>query len=120
MRTNSAKKAVDTPKNKGGRPPKQIDLNQVKQLAALQCTDSEICSVLGVSQDTFARRKADPEFAQAIVDGKEMGKVSLRRMQWNMAKGNATLLIWLGKNYLNQRDSFDDESRDKDPLPWVD
>lgn len=120
MRSNSEKKASETPRNKVGRPPKQIDLNQVKQLAALQCTDVEICSVLGVSVDTFARRKADPDFAEAISAGKEMGKVSLRRMQWNLAKGNAALLIFLGKNYLSQRDKPEDEGGDKDPLPWVD
>lgn len=118
MRTIPTKKAEDATKNKGGRPPKQIDLNQVKQLAALQCTDSEIRSVLGVSKDTFIRRKADPEFAQAIADGKEMGKVSLRRMQWNLAKNSTAMLIFMGKNYLNQRDKPEDEGGDKEPLPW--
>lgn len=107
MRTNSAKKAVDTPKNKGGRPPKQIDLDQVKQLAALQCTDWEICSVLGISQDTFARRKADPEFAQMMEQGKAMGKLSLRRAHFKLAQTNPAVHIFACKNWLGMSDKVD-------------
>jgi hypothetical protein len=33
------------------------------------------------------------------------GKTSLRRYQWKLAEsGNATMLIWLGKQYLDQAD----------------
>jgi hypothetical protein len=31
--------------------------------------------------------------------------MSLRRMQWQAAEnGNPTMLVWLGKQYLNQKD----------------
>ena len=33
------------------------------------------------------------------------GRMSLRRMQWSAAEnGNSTMLVWLGKQYLNQKD----------------
>jgi len=37
-----------------------------------------------------------------------MGKMSIRRLQFEKAKeGNTTMLIWLGKQYLGQTDKAD-------------
>lgn len=36
--------------------------------------------------------------------GKEEGRASLRRYQFDMAKKNPTMSIWLGKQYLGQQD----------------
>ena len=36
-----------------------------------------------------------------------MGKISLRRKQWQLAEKSASMAIWLGKQYLNQRDNVD-------------
>ena len=36
--------------------------------------------------------------------GRENGKVSLRRMQFLQARKSAAMAIWLGKQYLGQRD----------------
>ena len=38
---------------------------------------------------------------------REKGKISLRRYQWELAKKNATMAIWLGKQFLGQRDNVD-------------
>lgn len=47
-----------------------------------------------------------------------MGRVSLRRSQWQAAqKGNAALLIWLGKQYLNQKDKSLQEHSGVDGKP---
>ena len=102
--TNKAAKPADTPKRGRGRPPKELDIDLVKKLAEIQCTDQEIAAVCGVSIDTIARRKANPEFAQALEDGKLIGKQSLRRIQWNLAQTNASMAIFMGKNYLGQTD----------------
>ena len=40
---------------------------------------------------------------------KEGGKIALRRYQLQQAEKNPTMAIWLGKQYLGQRDSFPDE-----------
>lgn len=42
------------------------------------------------------------------------GKISLRRKQFRMAESNAAMAIWLGKQYLGQKDkselSLEDET----------
>jgi len=94
-----------------GRPRIEIDYKQVEQLAAMQCTDEEIAAVLGVERSSISKRKkADKEFFTAYKKGKERGKASLRRMQFKAAEGgNATMLIWLGKQYLDQSDKTQQE-----------
>lgn len=81
------------------RPKKQIDREQVEKLAALQCTLQEVAAFFDVDASTISRR-----FAKEMAKGKEMGKMSLRRKQWKLADTNASVAIFLGKNYLNQRD----------------
>jgi hypothetical protein len=82
------------------RPRKEINPAQVKQLAAIQCSYAEMAAVLGCDESTLTRR-----FAQVIKEGRETGKMSIKRKQYEIAmKGNCTMLIWLGKNILGQRD----------------
>jgi hypothetical protein len=84
-----------------GRPLKKIDPKQVEELAAIQCSYAEMAAVLDCNPSTLQRR-----FAQAIEKGRERGKSSLKRAQWNKAvnDGNPTMLIWLGKQHLGQSD----------------
>lgn len=79
----------------------ELDERQIKELASIQCTQKEIAAVMGCSVDTIADR-----YTEIINEGRESGKSSLRRAQWKKAvtEGNAALLIWLGKHYLEQRD----------------
>ena len=95
-------------KNRGGRPKKRIDFELVDRLCAIQCTGEEIASVLNVSYDTLERRvkeKFGVSFADYFEEKRGKGRVSLRRMQWKKAeKGDTTMLIWLGKQYLKQTD----------------
>jgi hypothetical protein len=92
---------------KRGRKPIEIDYAKAEKLAAIMCTQSEIASVLGVS---LALLEHDPEFIRIHKKGMEQGKASLRRMQYGAASnGNATMLIWLGKQHLGQRDKQDIE-----------
>lgn len=80
------------------RPLKEIDLDQVKRLAAIQCSYAEMAAVLGCNESTLTRR-----FAQAIKEGREQGRMSLKRKQYEVAMGgNVTMLIWLGKQHLEQ------------------
>lgn len=88
------------------RPKKDIDPEQVRKLAAIQCTTAEMAAVLGCSSDTLERR-----FAAIIKEGRETGKMSLKRKQYEIAMGgNTAMLIWLGKNILGQRDTFPEEN----------
>ena len=87
----------------------ELDSAKVEALAALQCTFDEIASGLGISTDTLDRRRTEePEIADAIKRGREEGKRSLRRLQYTSAKeGNITMQIWLGKQWLEQKDKHE-------------
>ena len=102
-------------KPKRGRPKKHVDLELVEKLAHIQCTYSEIASTLGVSVDTLTRNK---DFAATYKRGAESGRKSLRRMQFESAnKGNITMQIWLGKQYLAQSDYVTKENHEVPPSP---
>ncbi len=90
-----------------GRPQTQIDQTQFEKLCALQCTLDEIAGFFNCSEDTIERwckRTYKKRFAEIFKEKRELGKISLRRMQWNLAKRSAPMAIFLGKNYLGQRD----------------
>lgn len=81
-------------------PRKKIDVEQVRKLAAIHCTNEEIASIVGCSKDTLERR-----CAAILKDGRAAGKMSLKRKQYELAmSGNVTMLIWLGKILLGQRE----------------
>ena len=98
-------------KNKGGRPKKVIDYTTLERLCHLQCTGEECAAVLGISYETLnTRLKDDGEggFLEYNKRHGQSGKASLRRLQWKVAeKGNTSMLIWLGKQYLGQSDKKD-------------
>jgi hypothetical protein len=108
-------------KREPGRPPKDIDWELVKKLAQIACTDEEIAAIVGVSHETLVRRKREPEIAEMILQARSKGKASLRRIQYQLAEnGNAAMAIFLGKNWLGQRDKVEDQPVDLGPLPWTD
>jgi hypothetical protein len=90
-------------KAKLGRPPLKIDPEQVKTLAAIQCTMIEMGHVLKCSVDHLERH-----FADVIKEARTQGVMSVKRKQYELAmKGDKTMLIWFGKNYCGQRDRHD-------------
>ena len=96
-----------------GRPRVEVNWDIVDEMCAIDCTGPEICAVLRVSEDTMTRRaKSDhgTTFAEYIAKKRLTGNVSLRRSQWMLAhSGNATMLIWLGKNRLGQTDKIEQD-----------
>lgn len=95
------------------RPLIEINYKTVDNLCAIQCTGEEIASVLNIDYDTLAsavKRDFHVSFSDYIEQKRKTGKSSLRRSQWKVAdSGNPTMLIWLGKQYLGQRDKHDVE-----------
>lgn len=95
---------------KTGRPPKLVVtdelLTQIQGLARIQCTQREAAAVLRVDRDTFGLFLRSHEKArEAWETGLESGKASLRRLQFkNAENGNATMQIWLGKQWIDQKD----------------
>jgi hypothetical protein len=93
----------------GGRPRVEIDLGLVERSAQIGCTNDEIVALLGIGRSTFYDRlKDDPELQEVIDRGRAVGRATLRRMQWQAAEnGNPTMLIWLGKQMLDQKDKVE-------------
>ncbi len=89
---------------KVGRPKFIIDYELVEKLANIMCTQKEIATILGCSTDTLFR---DAKFSDIYKKGIETGKSSLRRTQFKIAENNASMAIFLGKVYLNQRENID-------------
>ena len=96
-----------------GRPKKEIDYDMVEKLANIQCTQEEIASFLGVSVRTLQR---DEEFCRIYKKGQENGKMSLRRIQYKLAEKNTAMAIFLGKQYLGQRDNVEVQSSQLDKV----
>ena len=87
---------------KMGRPKKQLDYELVERLASKFCTQQDIADTLGVSLRTLHN---DALFAQSYTKGITNAKNSLRSKQFDVAmNGNVTMLVWLGKQYLGQRE----------------
>lgn len=89
-----------------GRPKKTINYDIVEALANVQCTQEEIANALDLSVRTLQR---DEEFCRLYKKGQNNGKMSLRRIQFKLAEKNPTMAIWLGKQYLGQRDVIEEQ-----------
>lgn len=102
--------------NKGGRKRIQIDQKVFENLCSIQCTLAEIAAVIGCSEDTVERwceRTYKEGFAETYKKKSQTGKASLRRLQFKHAKTNPTMAIWLGKQWLGQRDQMEVEASGK-------
>ncbi len=99
---------MSKPGAKRGPKPIEIDWAEFDKLCTLQATLIEIAGWFQCSPDTIERRVEEAhsiKFADYWAQKAAGGKISLRRSQWQLAqKGNATMLIWLGKQYLAQLD----------------
>ena len=98
------------------RPKKEFDKNEFEKLCGLQCTKEEVCLWFDVTDKTLERwckETYKAGFSEVFAIKRGLGKISLRRYQWQVAeKGNVTMLIWLGKQYLGQKDIQDVDIRE--------
>jgi hypothetical protein len=94
---------------------KPIDAKLVEKLARYGLADHEIADCIGVAESTLrARARA------ALAKGRAYLRLSLRRRQLRAAaKGSVPMLIWLGKQYLGQRDQPVSEQGDAAGPPRV-
>lgn len=102
---------------KTGRPKITIDERQFETLCRIHCTLEEIALVNNCSEDTIERwcketyknENGEPmTFSEVYQKFSAEGKSSLRRWQIRSAEnGNTAMLIWLGKQYLGQKETQD-------------
>lgn len=79
-----------------------LDYKLAYRYGRLHCTVEECAYAYNVSLDFLLN---DNRFLHAYRRGWESGKRGLRRLQWDQArKGNVQMLIWLGKQFLQQSD----------------
>lgn len=108
-------------KSTKGRPKKiltQDALKLIENMARIMCTEEEIAECLNTTPDTLHNSENDGLFRSAIKRGQSQGKQSLRREQWKLAqKGNASMLIWLGKQWLGQTDKVEQTTSFEDLTP---
>jgi len=95
------------------RPAYEVDYRTLEKLCQIQCTKEECAAVLGVDADTLhaaLKRDGYGGFSEYFNQKSAFGKASLRRSQYQAAeKGNPTMLIWLGKQWLGQSDQIRQE-----------
>jgi hypothetical protein len=102
-RRKSSKTDITRSRKRNTRTPEvgNIKPAQVRKLAEMQATNREIAAFFGITEGVLTRH-----FEAELIAGRDAGRASLRRMQWNSAKkGSVAMLIWLGKQYLNQSDA---------------
>lgn len=108
-----------------------LTVDQIEELASFGCTDLEIATLARISEATLKR-----SFEPQLKSGRAQLRSDLRSVQIKKAKGvqvlkedkdgkqfvyttppDSTMLIWLGKQYLDQRDKA--EVKDTtDDLDW--
>jgi hypothetical protein len=94
------------------RPPKPINQDQLKKLAAIGLSNAEVAAVLDCSPDTIERR-----YHNLLEWGREHRNASLRRKQFEVAmSGHPTMLIWLGKQFLGQADKQEVTGQNGGPI----
>jgi hypothetical protein len=96
----------DDIKKSRGRPKWQPDLAMIERLYSNMSTDQDVADICDVARKTVERHlKNDPEFRRAKTQGMAKARVSLRSEQFKLAKnGNLGMLVWLGKQYLGQKE----------------
>lgn len=89
------------------RPNKEISQKEFENLCFMQCTEEEICGFFGVTDKTLCRwckRTYGLNFSEVYKQKRQGGRISLRRSQFRLAERNAAMAIFLGKQYLGQKD----------------
>jgi len=93
------------------------DSMEVERLGMLQCSDQEIAAWFGVSESVIQRCRQRRWFREATERGRAKSKIWVRRAQMQMlAKGNASIARWLGKQILGQGDEVEPADR---PIPVI-
>ena len=95
---------------KMGRPKKEINKKQFESLCGIQCTLEEICDVLGVTDktlNTWCKKEYGTTFSEVFRQKRSLGKASLRRSGFEMAKTVPSVHIFYAKNFLGMTDKIE-------------
>jgi hypothetical protein len=91
-----------------GRPKVVIDAETLEKLGALHATIEEVGGFYGCTKRTIINRLKEPDLLLAFENGKQKGKLNLRRLQMRHANGTGSgavnMTIHLSKHLLGQTD----------------
>jgi hypothetical protein len=106
-----------------GRKKLFIDWKVVDNLLKSQCDGAIIARMIGISPDTLYKRckaKFKVDFSAYSQQKKSEGRELLKAKQYELAmNGDRTMLVWLGKQHLGQKEKMDHTSNDKDLNPRI-
>ena len=103
-------KQVGTEPKKVGRPRKEISEAEFEKLCALLCTEEEIAGWFGCSVDTieaWCKRTYNENFTEVFKKHSAGGKLTLRRNMLRLSEKNASMAIFLAKNWLGMSDNVE-------------
>lgn len=119
-----SKDIIEAPKKPRGRPLKEVDLGIAENLCLKQLTAEEIAGILNITVETLNSR-ISAEYNENYSEWKKRvcssGLGQLRESMWDMAVNdkNTTMAIWLSKQYLGMRDSFEEPKPEIKPVMIV-
>ena len=92
-------------KKKPGRKPLDIKPEQVEKLASYGLNNTQIADCLGCEDSSIGNK-----FRESVIKGKANLIMKLSQKQIEVALGgNVSMLIWLGKQYLGQSDTREED-----------
>lgn len=96
-----------------GREKTKIDWDKVEKYAMAGSNGVQIASALGVHYNTLSlacKREQKCDFSEFLRTKREKGNNLLLNKQYELAvKGDRTMLIWLGKIRLNQKETQEEK-----------
>lgn len=99
---------MEEKKKKRGRPQIEIDKLEFEKLCEFQATKKDIANTFNVGEatiDRWCQRTYGMNFEDTFDRKRVKGLNSLRAKQYETAmKGNVSMMIWLGRNWLGQKD----------------
>lgn len=99
-----------------GRKRAQVDVQQLIRLAEIGCSTDEMGKFFGCDGSVIRRH-----YRTLLDQVKTRTKAKLRQAQLDAAlNGDKVMLIWLGKNMLQQSETGERNTDDRQPLPWTD
>lgn len=85
----------------------RINQKQFEAMCGIMCTKEEIADIFDVDENTlnsWCKQTYGDTFSVVYKKKTSNGKMSLRRFQFKQAEKNSTMAIWLGKQWLGQKD----------------
>jgi hypothetical protein len=85
-------------------PLSQTEMTELEELAALGCTVHEAACWFDVGDEAMTELLRTPELRAVWRRGRGMGKIRLRRKQFELAEKNSTISALLGRQLLGQKE----------------